>query len=199
MNALIENARNVVLDAGNLLLTFEPEKYIPRILTGELARRLKPEMLFGTEMWPRLDEGTATEEETARYTARLYGDESVWPEVLRVIQGYQDHMEMLPLAGMIPQLHEMGKRVYLLSNYGVEPFTRAEKRFHALFSQLDGMVVSGFEKVLKPEPRIYRILLERYQLIPGECVFIDDRAENVEGARAVGMNGIVYTGPEAIL
>ena len=57
-------------------------------------------------------------------------------------------------------------------------------------------MVSGYEKCVKPEERIYRILLERYSLDAGECVFIDDLQANIDGARAVGMRGILFTGPE---
>ena len=57
-------------------------------------------------------------------------------------------------------------------------------------------MVSAYEKCVKPQEKIYRILLERYALDPTQCVFIDDYAENVQGAQAVGMNSFVFTGPE---
>ena len=198
MHVLIENARNVVFDVGCVLLNFEPEKYIPLILEGELASRLKPSMLFETPMWDRLDEGTVSEEEVARDAAGRYGDPAVWPQILRVIQGFHAYMEPLPPAQLIPRLHAMGKRVYALSNYGLMSFARTEKRFADIFSQMDGMVISGREKVMKPDERIYRLLLERYHLVPEECVFIDDRPGNIAAAQKIGMKGIVYTGEDAL-
>jgi len=198
VNVLIENAKNVVFDVGCVLLNFEPEKYIPLILQGELAQRLQPGMVFETAKWDGLDGGTVSEEEVARYAAGLYGDESVWPQVLQVVQRFHEFMTPLPTVEMIPRLHAMGKRVYVLSNYGVEPFARTEKRFSGIFSQMDGMVVSGREKICKPDERIYRLLLSRYNLVPQECVFIDDRPVNIEAARKIGMQGIVFTGMSSL-
>ena len=57
---------------------------------------------------------------------------------------------------------------------------------------VDGKVVSAFVKSVKPEPEIYKILLDTYSLTPDECVFIDDREDNVEGAVKAGMHGIVF-------
>ena len=54
-------------------------------------------------------------------------------------------------------------------------------------------VVSAFEKCMKPDPKIYRILLERFNLVPEQSVFIDDYPQNIEGARKMGMKGIVFT------
>ena len=61
------------------------------------------------------------------------------------------------------------------------------------------MVISSRELISKPDPAIYRLLCSRYGLEPRECVFIDDRPVNVEAARAVGMQGIVYTGMDSLL
>ena len=59
-------------------------------------------------------------------------------------------------------------------------------------------MVSGDEKVAKPDPKIYRILLERYGLIPGECVFLDDNADNVKAAEALGINAIRFDNIENV-
>ena len=199
MNALIENARNVVFDVGCVLLAWEPETYLPVLAPGAIHGRLTWEMLYGTPMWDRLDEGTVTEEEVARFAARQAGDESLWAQVLPAVQGFPSLMRALPPADLIPQLKTMGKKLYVLSNYGFDSFARTEQRFSSIFSQMDGMVISSHEKICKPDPRIYRILLERYGLKPDETVFIDDRPVNIEGARNVGISGIVYTGMDALL
>ena len=194
MNALIENARNVVFDVGRVLLSFEADPFIRQLMTEEAARQITGTQLIDNEYWRGLDGGTLPEEEVARGIAGLCGRPALEPQILRFIQHFQEVMEPLPPTELIPKLHAMGKRVYVLSNYGVKPFARTEARFSGLFSQMDGMVVSGREQVMKPDPRIYRLLLERYRLKAEECVFIDDREDNIAGARAMGMKGIVYTG-----
>ena len=199
MNALLQNASNVVFDVGQVLLRFDPAYFFPLILTPQEQQRLTVPMVVDTPLWVRLDEGTVSEEDVARHAASLAGDESLIPAVLRVIEHFPEYMEVLPPAGLIPQLHQMGKKVYVLSNYGLNTFAYTEKLFHDLFSQMDGMVISSREKLLKPDPRIYQTLLDRYHLTPSECVFIDDRAENIQGAQKMGMQGIVYTGMDALL
>ena len=199
MNAIIENAKNVVFDIGCVLLTFEPETYLPLTVPAELAQRLDWHLLYDSPMWVALDAGTVTEEEVARDTARRYGDESVWPLILPAIQRFPEFMRPMPAVELIPQLHAQGKKVFALSNYGLEPFARTERRFSAIFSQMDGMVISSREKISKPEPAIYQLLCSRYGLKPEECVFIDDRPVNAEAARRVGMHAIVYTGMDSLL
>ena len=78
-------------------------------------------------------------------------------------------------------------------------FARAEERFADVFSQFDGMIISGREKLIKPDPAIYRLLLSRYGLNAAETVFIDDRAENIRAAQSVGMQGIVYQGISSLM
>ena len=199
MNAIIENAKNVVFDIGCVLLTFEPETYLPLTVPADLAQRLDWHLLYDSPMWVALDAGAVTEEEVARDTARRYGDESVWPLILPAIQRFPEFMRPMPAVELIPQLHAQGKKVFALSNYGLEPFARTERRFSAIFSQMDGMVISSREKISKPEPAIYQLLCSRYGLKPEECVFIDDRPVNAEAARRVGMQAIVYTGMESLL
>lgn len=199
MNAIIENAKNVVFDIGCVLLTFEPETYLPLTVPADLAQRLDWHLLYDSPMWVALDAGTVTEEEVARDTARRYGDESVWPLILPAIQRFPEFMRPMPAVELIPQLHAQGKKVFALSNYGLEPFARTERRFSAIFSQMDGMVISSREKISKPEPAIYQLLCSRYGLKPEECVFIDDRPVNAKAARRVGMQAIVYTGMDSLL
>ncbi len=198
MHALISQSKNVVFDVGRVLLSFEPEAFIDRLLSPAAQGRLHAQDVFGNELWLRLDEGVVSEEEVARCAARRAGDDALWPEALHVIEHFQEYMHALPTCDMIPLLHAQGKKVYVLSNYGIHTFARAEARFSSVFAQMDGMVISAREKLIKPDPRIYRLLLTRYGLAPEESVFIDDRPENVAGARRAGMQGIVFTGMESL-
>ena len=84
--------------------------------------------------------------------------------------------------------------LYALTNWSHETFPIARRRFQFL-ERFRGIVVSGEERAAKPDPRIYRTLLERYRLQPERTLFIDDVAANVDGARALGMEGVLYTTP----
>lgn len=199
LNVLLENARNVVFDVGQVLLRFEPNEFLPRMLSPEAARVLTAKVLFECPTWSRIDQGTIEEEACAKQECRDAGVPELWPEALYAIQHYHEHMSVLPPASLLPQLRAMGKRLYVLSNYGPDGFARSEKRFADVFAQFDGMIVSGREKLIKPDPAIYQLLLSRYQLDPAQTVFIDDRAENIRVARQVGMQGIVYQGMESLM
>lgn len=83
---------------------------------------------------------------------------------------------------------------YAITNFSAEKFEVACEAFPFL-GKFDGIVVSGAEKLIKPDPKIYRLLLERYGLKAASCLFIDDVPKNVEGARAVGMQAVQFTSP----
>ena len=105
--------------------------------------------------------------------------------------------EMIPgeipgTADVLRELHARGDRLLVLSNMPSEVWTPLTERFD-WFTLFEGWVVSGDEKVVKPDPAIYRILIERFGVDPSTSVFIDDREENVEAARALGFDAILFT------
>lgn len=198
LNDLILNAKNVVFDVGQVLLSFLPTEFLPRMFPADVAQRLMPPTLFGGDTWLRMDEGVYHAEDAAEKIAALAGDSNLKEPLLHFMLHFAEQMELLPPAHLIPQLKSMGKKLYIISNYGLETFAATEKQFPQLFSQFDGMVISAREKLLKPDLRIYNLLCSRYNLKPEECVFIDDLSANVQGARDAGFKAIHYTGPEAL-
>jgi len=95
---------------------------------------------------------------------------------------------------ILDTLHQQGERLFAITNFSSETWQIAVHRFSFLVDRFRDVVVSGDEAVVKPDPRIYRILLERNALSQSECVFIDDSPANVSGARAVGMQALHFTG-----
>lgn len=95
---------------------------------------------------------------------------------------------------ILKELKEQGHKVYALTNWSAEKFPWARQHFEFL-KLFDGIVVSGEEKCIKPYPQIYNILLKRYGLKAGNCVFIDDNPANVKAAQDLGMAGIVFKSP----
>lgn len=92
---------------------------------------------------------------------------------------------------MLRELKANGYKIYGLTNWSAETIGIAFERFD-FFKEFDGIVVSGDEKLLKPDERIYKVLLERYKLKAEECVFMDDNPTNVEAAIRLGIQGIVF-------
>jgi 2-haloacid dehalogenase len=88
-------------------------------------------------------------------------------------------------------------RLYALTNWSSEKFDFTFPRFEWL-SWFAGIVVSGKERVVKPDPRIFRILFERYDVEPADAVYIDDVQHNVEAAAELGLRGLHFTSPEQL-
>ncbi len=86
-------------------------------------------------------------------------------------------------------------RVLALTNWSAETFPVARKKFPFL-SWFEGILVSGEEMMKKPDPKIYNLLCDRYDLLPEESVFIDDSAKNIKGAAACKLHTIHFTGPK---
>ena len=153
---------------------------------------------FGGDIWLHIDRGDYSAPEAAKLICEKMGQPEMEKYELEFMLNFAKLMTLLPAAHLLPRLKEMGKKLYIISNYGIETFAATENQFPELFSQFDGMVISAREKLIKPDRRIYDLLCSRYDLDPAECVFIDDLFANVQGAVDAGFKGIHYTGPEAL-
>jgi 2-haloacid dehalogenase len=125
------------------------------------------------------------------------------PERRELIAAYYDRwVEMLggAIEGTVEIARELkacGVRLYALSNWSAETFPIARPMFE-FFEWFDGIVISGEVKMIKPDPRIFAHVLEKFGLVPSETVFVDDNAENVRAAEAAGFVGIVFESPERL-
>jgi 2-haloacid dehalogenase len=99
--------------------------------------------------------------------------------------------------GILEELRRRGTPLYAITNFNQDKFRETVERFAFLRTFRD-IVVSGDERLLKPDPAIYRVLLERNGIDAAACVFIDDSEKNVRGAEAVGMKAIHFTTPQAL-
>jgi 2-haloacid dehalogenase len=99
--------------------------------------------------------------------------------------------------GILEELRQRGTPLYAITNFNQDKFRETLERFSFLRTFRD-IVVSGDERLLKPDPAIYRVLLERNGIDAAACVFIDDSEKNVRGAEAVGMKAIHFTTPQAL-
>lgn len=187
--------RNVVFDFGNVIGRFDEAELIARFCPEKADRPIFRQAVFHD--WASLDAGaTAYEAYIARalklLPARLHPQAQAF---FRDWCGCLPYMEGMP--ELIAQLKAARIPLYLLSNAPV-CFAEQLERFDVLRG-FTGAVVSGPLQMVKPEPGIYAYLLERYHLPAAECVFIDDRAENIEGAKRCGMEGYLFDGDAARL
>lgn len=189
--------KNIVFDIGNVLAAFRWRDYIKELgftdeaewQPGGKAWRLAAATTKNA-LWREVDRGVMPLDDII--TAMIATD----PEMEDAIRLFFADRRRLVMeydysAGWISELKSRGYKVYLLSNYSEDHYEYISTHFK-FFGLEDGRVISWQEKVLKPDARIYNILLDRYGLKAEECVFLDDTSENIDGAVAVGMQGIVF-------
>ncbi len=185
--------RNILFDLGGVLITYHPEETLLAVgYSKEEASRLN-HAVFLDPLWRELDRGTYRSMEEALplfYKAH--------PDDAALIQSFfsRDWMKILfqPIDESVLFLKKMkqeGYRIYFLTNYAAETYRETSSRV-PFFKLADGAVVSSDVKLLKPDPRIYQILLERYHLVPEETVFFDDNEINVQAAIACGIHAQVF-------
>lgn len=183
---------NLIFDFGGVLIDWDPH-YVYDPYFGDRAKADWFLTNICTMEWNgEVDAGKPMAEATAELVARF----PEWKKEIEMYFGRWIEMIGKAIPGMYELLLELkarGHRLFGLSNWSAETFVQIKEDFPAL-KLLDGMVVSGYVKCLKPSPEIYRILLDRYSLQASNCVFIDDNAANVAGAEAVGIRGILFTG-----
>jgi putative hydrolase of the HAD superfamily len=184
--------RSVVFDVGNVFVRWSPAEIIRR--TFELAPESAESQrlvtaIFRSPLWMALNRGELTQDEAAASYRRELGlDEAC---TRRLFFHVVDHLEPVPgTEQLASRLRNAGFRVFGLTDNVHEIVAVLRER--SFWAVLEGVVVSAEVGVLKPDPRIYRHLLERFALVAAETVFFDDVSRNVEGARAVGLEARVF-------
>lgn len=183
---------NIVFDIGNVLASFRWKELFKELgFTGEAFDRIAAATVLHPTMWNEFDRSLMSDEEIITKCIERA------PEYEKEIRLLFSKTELLVEEytyshEWIRSLKERGYKVYLLSNYGKTSFEAARDKERLSFLPLvDGGVISYEVKMVKPEPGIYMALLEKYHLKAEESVFLDDRAENIEAAKALGFQGIV--------
>lgn len=179
----------LVLDLGNVLLGWDPLGAFPELSRtdfDELAERIGFYALNlradAGESWADLDA------ELARQHPEHAG------LLLRYVRAFPATLTgpVPGMAGLVAAVQRAGVATYGLTNWSAETYPHGVG-VAPVIGTLEGVVVSGDEGAVKPDPEIYRILLDRYDLDPTRALFVDDSARNVEAARALGLHGHLFT------
>ena len=184
--------KNVVFDMGGVLMKYDPVGFARPYVDSDDDARLVASEVFGGHEWPLQDAGVV-DAQTIGWTAATRLPERLCDAAMDTALHWFEHREFFDGTDeVIRKLKSQGYGVYLLSNAGVQ-FSEYKESLPA-YECFDGMVVSAFVHLMKPDPRIFQHLTTTYGLKPGECLFVDDVSINVEGARRAGMQGLLYTG-----
>jgi 2-haloacid dehalogenase len=184
--------RAVVFDLGGVLIRWDPAPAIAAAVGQERARALLTHDEFDFLAWnDAQDRGRAFDEAEAEAIA-------AFPHLAEELRAYRANFaeslvgELEDAVAILRELHGAGVPLFALTNFSAETFPLARDRFEWL-TLFDEVVVSGAEGMGKPDPAVFRLLEQRTGIPLRECVFVDDSARNVEGARAVGLDAILFT------
>jgi len=185
----------VVFDVGNVLYGWDPDSFLIRQITDDEARL---RFIEDVDLWgwhDSLDGGRPFDEAAAELSEKF-------PAYAQLISAWGERFgETIsdPVPGVhaiVEELDAKGVPLFAITNFSADFWTPFHERERTFFGRFRDIVVSGEEKLLKPDPAIYYLALERFGLKPDEALFIDDREINVEGARAVGMDAHLFTSAE---
>lgn len=197
MNTAGHPIKNIVFDMGGVLMTWDAPYFATRFSDNEEDATLLHAAYFGRGEWALLDAGTITYPTMMRI-AEAHLPERLWPNLHDMAAHWARYSEPVPeVNDLARHLYEQGYDLYLLSNAG----TRIDEQFGRCPTRhlIKGRVVSAEEKLMKPDPAIYELLCKRYGLVPAECLFVDDNADNCAGAKVAGMQAFHFTGDAAAL
>jgi len=198
----VTHARNgsikaVIFDLGGVLLDWNPRYLYRKMFDDEAAmERFLAEVC--TMDWHEANDRGVSFEVTCAQLAAEHPEhaENIWAWGTRT-----EEMMGGPIEGTVEVLRELiaagSVRVFALTNMEAHTYPLRRERYDFL-GWFEGTVVSSTEGVIKPDPRIFEVLLERYGLEAGSTLMIDDSARNIAAARALGMPTVLFQSPEAL-
>ena len=183
--------KNIVFDMGQVLMKFDEDFFIERLgISDPEDRKLLKREVFDTVEWVRMDRGDLKDHEVFEIVKKRIPERLQEAAGKLIFDWYDPVVPIEGMADLAAELKNKGYGIYLLSNA-----SHRQKEYwlnvpgHEIF---EGSVVSADCGILKPQPELYRILLEKYGLEADECVFIDDFKLNCEGAFRCGMHPVIF-------
>ena len=188
--------RNIVFDLGNVLISFRPSEYLEKNNYPPAIRNVILRDIFGSREWLLIDNGNITTEDAIDIISR--NSSLKREEIASVFKKRTDIM--FPLESnvrLLPELKKRGFKLYYLSNFPSDIFDEI-KDSNPFFRNFDGGLISAEVKHSKPDIRFYRILFEKYGIVPEESLYIDDNESNVLAAKSLGMQVIHLSETESL-
>lgn len=182
--------KNIIFDVGNVLVEYNPDGLMRRLGFDEETLQAVNQAVFQNELWNESDRGVLSPEELLE--AFIANNPAYEKEIRQVIDAVGDTISLMPYTvEWVKGLKERGYHLYILSNYAEYTYEKTSHKMEFL-PYMNGVVFSYRCKLIKPEKEIYEYICKTYELKPEESVFLDDREDNVQAARNMGMNGIVF-------
>lgn len=190
--------KDLIFDVGGVLIDYRWQDMLSIDLGLERERAIEiGEQVFEDPLWKELDLGTISVEKASGAYEEKY------PQWRDEIHWFLSHAELMSIPRKavwkeIERLKKSGHRIYLLSNYSKELLEKHTEGAE-FYKYLDGKMVSYMVHQIKPDPAIYKSLFTTYDLDPTNCIFYDDRSENTQVARELGMETVTVESEEQLL
>ena len=189
--------KNIIFDFGGVLVDWNPHYLFDKYFNDLDEANYFVENVCNSEWNAEMDGGKPFEQAVRERSA-------MFPKYAEALRLYQTNW-MDTMGEEIPGMYDLIKSlkingfpvIYGLTNWSAETFPTVQKTYR-IFSLIDKIVVSGEVRQLKPNPEIFHTLLDKYSLKAEESLFIDDNLKNVEGAKAVGVNAVLFRGVEKL-
>lgn len=188
--------KDIIFDLGGVLIDWNPRNLYKKIFASTEEMEWFLNTVCTTQWNTQQDAGrpfakglAVIKEKYPKYAAQIDDYFNRWDEMLGG--------PVKSAVAVLKNLKDKGYPLYALTNWSAETFPIARAKYDFL-NWFDGIVVSGEERLVKPDPAIYARLLKRYQLHSSNCLFIDDNAANVSEAAHLGFETILFTGGNAL-
>lgn len=182
--------KNLIFDFGKVLVDYDFVAFFQKMIPDADRCKAFTPLLFNEEIQQLLDREAKPFNEIMEEIIEQH------PSFESEIRMFNEHYteivteEVKGMRELLTQLKVEGYKLYGLTNWCSKVYQTIEQ--FEIFKLLDGYVISSEEKVIKPEPEIYQRLFAKFNIHPNECIFTDDKEENIIGGERLGMKGIVF-------
>ena len=178
---------DIILDMGNVLLEWNKDKILQGVSDTKKDYLILDKTIFQSGLWERLDLGTMTREELVLKVVSMIG-RTYQKKVEEVIWNWPSYIDIYrEVFPVLSELKKKGHRIFVLSNTSKVFYDLLDEQLSPLKEVLDGFVLSCDIKAIKPDLAMFKNILDKYQLDPTNCVFLDDIEDNTSAAQKLGI------------
>ena len=178
---------DIILDMGNVLLEWNKDKILQGVSDTKKDYLMLDKTIFQSGLWERLDLGTMTRQELVLKVVSMIGS-TYQKKVEEVIWNWPSYIDIYTeVFPVLLELKKKGHRIFVLSNTSKVFYDLLKEQLSPLKELLDGFVLSCDIKAIKPDLAMFKEILDKYQLEPRNCVFLDDIEDNTNAAEKLGI------------
>lgn len=178
---------DIILDMGNVLLEWDKDKILQGVSDTKNDYLMLDKTIFQSGLWERLDLGTMTRQELVLKVVSMIGS-TYQKKVEEVIWNWPSYIDIYTeVFPVLSEVKKKGHRIFVFSNTSKVFYDLLEDQLSPLKELLDGFVLSCDIKAIKPDLAMFKEILDKYQLNPTNCVFLDDIEDNTVAAEKLGI------------